>query len=185
LNPANGISGYAFIGDPNQNPTSAVNALSRRIKKLHQSAAMEQKTTSATSNSREGPTLYILESAEFTLNSSAELHFEVMQRGADLKVKKPLKINIFFVIFILQICLNSMINCAYQSLAHEAGPNAVPSSWHRNEHLPLPMNTTKLFIVATKWKRPSKGWLAIDNIHLQTAEGDRTCRNGNAVHQWN
>ncbi|CAD5222741.1 unnamed protein product [Bursaphelenchus okinawaensis] len=89
-----------------------------------------------------GRTIYILESEEFNLPVDTNMTFDVYKQSNAIS---------------LQVCVDELSNCIY-----EAPPSK--AYWSENERVLLPSGTSKVYFVATQWKRFK--WLAIDEIKL-------------------
>uniref|UniRef100_A0A914CRX2 MAM domain-containing protein n=1 Tax=Acrobeloides nanus TaxID=290746 RepID=A0A914CRX2_9BILA len=103
---------------------------------------------------QKGRTVYILESPFFTLNEDTTLNFDLYRRASAIT---------------LQICFDNMMNCPY-----EAPPLNKDVYWREGESVLMPKGTSKVYFVATQWKRFK--WLAIDNV---TINKGRACSSSN------
>uniref|UniRef100_A0A915EDB9 Uncharacterized protein n=1 Tax=Ditylenchus dipsaci TaxID=166011 RepID=A0A915EDB9_9BILA len=93
----------------------------------------------------EGQLIYILQSASFKLDHPVKLLFDLYQRSNSIS---------------LQVCLNHLDNCVYESPAI-IRPNTF---WRRNQMVEVPVSTHRVLFVATQWKHNKR--LAVDNIRL-------------------
>lgn len=104
--------------------------------------------------------MFVLESALFSLDGPATLHFDIYRRSNDISLqvckKKEKKGE-------GQVCLDDLTTCPY-----EAGPVEKDVYWKEAEAVPLPAATKKIFFVATQSKKFK--WLALDNIRLEDAD---------------
>uniref|UniRef100_A0AC34FN41 Uncharacterized protein n=1 Tax=Panagrolaimus sp. ES5 TaxID=591445 RepID=A0AC34FN41_9BILA len=97
--------------------------------------------------------VFVLESSRFKLQEPAYLFFDVYQRSMGIQLK---------------VCINGFEDCPYSN-----PPLKASEFWLQDQQVYLPTGSEKIYFLASKVRQNL--YLALDNIRLQTIDGQSYC----------